>query len=321
MEGPPASRAGCAGRCVAGVITKAPTAMEDRLGNPLHARYLPDDASQHAARIEENVALAAGMYRLRIACPPIAARAVPGQFVMLRLDGLSDPLIGRPMAVYDTLDDPQGRPWAIDVVYQVVGKMTRRMAACRSGETIDLWGPLGNGFAPQRASHLVLVAGGIGLTPFLALAREALGDRRYGAPARTAPRVRHVTLCYGVRSRELLIDLSAFEQLGVDVRLASDDGSVGRHGLVTDLLDELLQQRPNIDRIVCCGPEPMMAGVARLAEDRSIRCEVSLETPMACGIGICFSCVVRVRQPDGSWDYKRTCVEGPVFAAQRIVWQ
>jgi len=294
--------------------------MDDRPANPLHARYLADRASQQSAKIAENVRLARGMFRMRIACPWIARQAVPGQFVMLRVADGTDPLVGRPMAIYETVDDRHGRRWAIDVVYRVIGKMTRRMAACPPGGEVILWGPLGNGFAPRGESHLVMVAGGIGLTPFLALAHEVLGCRRYGAPPRGAPRAERVTLCYGVGSRDLLIDLSAFERAGVTVRLASDDGSVGHPGLVTDLLDEVLSDAPAASRIVCCGPEPMLAAVARFARAASIPCDVSLETPMACGIGICFSCVARIRQPNGSWDYKRSCVEGPVFAADTIVW-
>jgi dihydroorotate dehydrogenase electron transfer subunit len=109
------------------------------------------------------------------------------------------------------------------------------------------------------------------------------------------------------------------------VRVSSDDGSVGRHGLVTELLAEMLgehpvEPNPSSFRVVCCGPEPMMEAVARLASQHQVPCQVSLETPMACGIGICFSCVARVVQPDGTWDYKRTCVDGPVFDAEKIVW-
>jgi len=294
--------------------------MDDQPANPLHARYLADRASQQSAKIAENVRLARGMFRMRIACPSIARQAVPGQFVMLRVADRTDPLVGRPMAIYEMVDDRHGQRWAIDVVYRVIGKMTRLMAACPPGGEVILWGPLGNGFAPRGESHLVMVAGGIGLTPFLALAHEVLGYRLYGAPARSVPRAERVTLCYGVRSRDLLIDLSAFERAGVAVRLASDDGSVGHPGSVTDLLDEVLSEAPSASRIVCCGPEPMLAAVARRAHAASIPCDVSLETPMACGIGICFSCVARIQQPNGFWDYKRTCVEGPVFAADTIVW-
>jgi dihydroorotate dehydrogenase electron transfer subunit len=165
-----------------------------------------------------------------------------------------------------------------------------------------------------------MVAGGIGQTPFLALAQEALGQKTYGNPPRSAARASRVTFCYGARTRDYFAGVEDFERLGIEVRLATDDGSRGHRGLVTDLLRQVLAESGDERRIVCCGPEPMMEAAARIAAEAEVPCEVSLETPMACGIGICFSCVAKVRQPDGSWDYKRTCVEGPVFDAGRIVW-
>jgi dihydroorotate dehydrogenase electron transfer subunit len=272
----------------------------------------------------ENVRLARDTYRVRLAWPELARRIVPGQFVMLRLAGSGDPLLGRPLALYDTWIDADGTPRGIDVVYLVVGKMTRRLAAVRAGDELEVWGPLGNGFSSAPVKHLVMVAGGIGQTPFLALGREASGGRRYGEPGRPGPGVPRVTLCYGVRSAEYLAGVEDFQQAGVDVRISSDDGSVGHHGLVTELLAQVLDEESEDAsggvRIACCGPERMMEAVAHLAATRGVPCEVSLETPMACGIGICFSCVVKVRQPDGSWDYKRTCVEGPIFPAEKIEW-
>ena len=122
---------------------------------------------------------------------------------------------------------------------------------------------------------------------------------------------------------------------GVDVQVATDDGSAGHHGLVTEILKQVLEADNQSDstRVVCCGPEPMMEATAAVAEEYLLPCEVSLETPMACGIGICFSCVAKVRvdggdacdaedrrDTDGPWDYKRTCVDGPVFDARKIVW-
>jgi dihydroorotate dehydrogenase electron transfer subunit len=290
-------------------------------GNPLGAAYYADRALHGRAAVVENVCLARDTYRVRIQWPELARRIVPGQFVMLRLAGCNDPLLGRPLALYDTWCDADGTPRGIDVVYLTVGKMTRRLASVRQGEELEVWGPLGNGFSTTPVEHLVLVAGGIGQTPFLALGREALGGRRYGSPARVSSGIGRVTLCYGVRSAAYLAGVEDFERAGMNLRFSSDDGSVGRPGLVTELLAELLNEEASKSiRIACCGPEKMMEGVAHLAAARGVPCEVSLETPMACGIGICFSCVVKVRQPEGSWDYKRTCVEGPIFAAEKIKW-
>ncbi len=286
--------------------------------NPLAAACYADRAVQCRVEITDNVPLARDTYRVRFECPELARRVVPGQFFMLRLACCDNPLLGRPFALYDTVLDTAGNPVGVDVVYLVVGKMTRLLTECRLGTELDVWGPLGNGFSVPPTEHLVMVAGGIGQTPFLALGRELLGGRDYGRQATTAQRV---TLCYGVRTKDLLAGADDFRACGIDLRVSSDDGSVGHHGLVTELLEEVLAEDPDGDRrVVCCGPEPMMEAVAQVASARSVPCEVSLESPMACGIGICFSCVAKVRQADGGWDYKRTCVEGPVFDAEKIVW-
>jgi dihydroorotate dehydrogenase electron transfer subunit len=322
--------------------------------NPLHAKYYADQAVQLAVEIIENVRLAKETYRVRFRAPELASRIVPGQFLMLRLADVNDPLIGRPLALYDTVAGADGLPESVDVVYLAKGKLTSRLWQMRPGQLLEVWGPLGNGFCaeagdrgqgtgarsqtthhspltthssstthsypPVPTEHLIMVAGGIGQTPFLALAQEALHKKRYGEPPRDVPRALHVTFCYGARTADYLAGVEDFERLGIDVRLATDDGSRGHHGLVTDLLKQTLSEHHGRPRIVCCGPEPMMEAVAEIAHGAHVPCQVSLETPMACGVGICFTCVAKVRQADGSWDYKRTCVDGPVFDAALIQW-
>lgn len=265
----------------------------------------------------ENVRIARDTFRLRLAAPEIARLILPGQFVMIRLPG-DDPLLGRPFALYDVVPDRSGRPAAIDVVYLVVGKMTRRLAQLRPGDRVTTWGPLGNGFECAPGRKLVAVAGGIGQTPFLAVAQEALGLRAYGAPPRASERAKSFVLCYGARSREYLAGVEDFERLGVAVALSTDDGTAGHHGLVTDLLARQLDDRDPQTQVYCCGPERMMAAVAKLCGELGVPCQVSLETPMACGLGICFSCVAKVKDDANAWDYRRTCVEGPVFDAASI---
>lgn len=282
-----------------------------------------DRAWHGAAAVVENVRLARDTYRVRFECPEIARRIVPGQFVMLRLAGQNDPLLGRPLALYDVVLDGAGRPAGIDLVYLVLGKLTGKLARFVPGQLLEVWGPLGNGFAPQPVEHLVMVAGGIGQTPFLALAKEHLGRQRYGESSRQAVAADRVTFCYGTRSRDYLAGLDDFEQAGVELRMSTDDGSAGHHGFVTDLLKQCLDEnarRSQACRVVCCGPEPMMAAVASITLQANVPCQVSLETPMACGIGICFSCVAKVRDDSGGWDYRRTCVEGPVFEARSVVF-
>jgi dihydroorotate dehydrogenase electron transfer subunit len=290
------------------------------MSSPLHASHYADLAVQRQVPIVEHVVLARDTNRVRIECPEIARSVVPGQFVMLRLAGANDPLIGRALALYDTVHSGENEPWGIDVVYLVKGKFTSRLSRCLPGQMLDVWGPLGNGFPPDPVEHLIMVAGGIGQTPFVALAAEFLGRRQYGTPPRPVKPSSRVTLCYGARTADMLAGVEDFQRLGVDVRLATDDGSRGHHGLVTELLTQVLNEATEPHRIVCCGPEVMMESVARIADARGSACQVSLETPMACGIGICFTCVAKVKDAAGDWDYKRTCVEGPVFDAAAIEW-
>ncbi|HBI43993.1 MAG TPA: dihydroorotate dehydrogenase electron transfer subunit [Planctomycetales bacterium] len=271
---------------------------------------------QSAADVIENVRLARNTYRIRLNFPELARLIRPGQFVMLRLPGRTDPLLGRPFALYDTvLDDNGDQPVGVDVVYLVVGKMTGLLAEVGVGDRVEVWGPLGNGFPDlDGRKHVGLVAGGIGQTPFLAHVRDLLGTRGYGGrPARRM--ADRVTLFYGVRTADLAAGVEDFRAAGAEVELASDDGSLGFHGYVT----QLLEQHSTLDHLVGCGPEPMLHALAKLAARRGTPCHVSLETPMACGVGVCFSCVTRVKTADG-WDYRRVCVDGPVFDAAGLVW-
>lgn len=257
--------------------------------------------------------LAEHTYRLRLECPEIARLIRPGQFVMLRLPQTNDPLLGRPFALYDTWHDSSGMPSALDIVYLVVGRLTEQLCSLSAGSLLELWGPLGRPFPDfDGAGQVVLVAGGIGQTPFPAYTRWLLGERGYGAlPARR--QVDKVVLYYGVRTAQRVAGLEDFRSAGAEVRLASDDGSVGWHG---SIIERLAAERPD-GPLVGCGPEAMLQALARLARRWERPCFVSLETPMACGIGACFSCVTRIGTK-GSWDYRRVCVDGPTFDA--AVW-
>ena len=288
--------------------------------SPLHAAYYADEAVQETVGIIENVRVARDTFRVRFESADMARRVVPGQFVMVRLSDFDDPLIGRPLAVYDIGDDENGQPSVIDLVYLVKGKFTSRLVHCVPGQNIDIWGPLGNGFDAEPAEHLIMVAGGIGQTPFLLLGKEYLGLQQFGDPHRFCEPASKITMCYGARTADYLAGVEDFERVGIDMRIATDDGTRGHHGLVTDELEKVLDETKHSPSIVCCGPEPMMEAVSKIAAEREVPCRVSLETPMACGIGICFTCVAKVSDDHGAWDYKRTCVEGPVFDAAKIEW-
>ncbi len=276
-------------------------------------------AVQRIVPVVEQEKLARDTYRLRLRCPEIAEQILPGQFFMIRAPATDTPLLGRPFALYDVYEE-NGRSAGVDFGYLVIGKLTSLMRTWQAGDQVEIWGPLGNGFPVPRSGHLMIVAGGIGQTPFLAVAREALGLRTYGSPPRdVADRPARITMAYGVRSAEYLAGLNEFALSGLDVRISTDDGSRGHRGFVTDLLAEAIRAAEPPDYVYCCGPEPMMRTASEICARHDIQCWLSLETPMSCGFGACFSCVTRVRSDDGTWDYRRVCVEGPVFPAERVM--
>jgi dihydroorotate dehydrogenase electron transfer subunit len=278
-------------------------------------------AVQHQAHVVAQTQMARDTYCLRLHCPPVAEQIHPGQFFMVRLPETDNPLLGRPFALYDVYEE-DGQKAGIDFGYVTVGKLTSAMTEWKSGQPVELWGPLGNGFPLPDVEHLALVAGGIGQTPFLAVAREALGQKQYGNPPRALPQpVNRLTMCYGARSADYLAGLDDFQIDGLDLKISTDDGSQGHHGFVTELLAKSLESNSAPQAVYCCGPEPMMKAVQQLCAAKSVPCWLSLETPMACGFGICFSCVTRVKLDESGdeWDYRRTCVEGPVFPAEQLL--
>lgn len=278
------------------------------------------DARQGVFKVLDLDRLAKDTYRLRILCPELATTSLPGQFFMIRPPGPSGILLGRPFALFDTVVATNGDPIGIDIGFLVVGKATSWLSTLEEGDQVEVWGPLGNGFPAPATKHLLMVAGGIGQTPFLAVTREALRLRRYGSPPRDVVRSpTSLKLLYGVRSEDYLAGLADFRATGVGVGVATDDGSQGHHGYVTDLLKKELESETPPTMIYTCGPEPMMKAVARLAKAHEVQCLASLETPMACGFGACFSCVTEVNTPEG-WDYRRVCVEGPVFDTSLLHW-
>ncbi len=281
----------------------------------------PASAAQSVASVIENTRIARDTYRLRLAAPAMAQAIRPGQFLMVRPGprGSSDPLLGRPLALYDVVRDQAGQAIAIDVVYLVIGRGTAALAERGPGDDVTIWGPLGNGFGRPPSGSVLFVAGGIGQTPFLALGRSWLGTASYGADDSIGV-ADSVTLLYGARTADLFAGLDDFRAGGIEVELATDDGSLGHHGYVTELVTRRLERGRPPSLIVGCGPVPMIAALARIAREARIDCQVSLENHMACGIGACFSCVAPMIASDGSTDLRRVCVDGPVVSAHAVAW-
>ena len=242
--------------------------------------------------------LGGGSFALEVDGPIPAT--LPGQFYMLRTEKRWPVQLPRPFSLYDRAADGS---WGSFLI-KPVGEGTRALCDQQPGEGIVLNGPLGQPF-PQDISDPVCVAGGVGLAPFLLLAKQL---RAAGRPPR---------LLFGGRTRAMLSGIEDFEGLA-RVFAATDDGSFWFRGMVTALLDDLLA-RGEVkagEVVFCCGPDPMRHAVAALCERRGLRCFLSLETYMACGYGVCNGCTVKVEGPRfKGWPYSRTCMEGPVYEA------
>ena len=259
-------------------------------------------ATQCQAEIIRAETLAPDICRLTMLAPEIAAAARPGQFVMLRAAALSDPLLRRPFSIHQVT----ASGW-VQILFKVVGKGTALLARLAPGMKVDILGPLGNRFDLQRQGKYCLVGGGMGIAPLYFLAREL---QRSNPPEAVVPLL-------GARTGSELQPLADdFTALGLEPLLATDDGSLGHHGLVIDLLANLSQEEPW--RVYCCGPYPMMRAVVRFCREKGISCQVSLETMMACGVSACLGCAIPAA--DLSGPYKHVCKDGPVFDAEAIAW-
>jgi dihydroorotate dehydrogenase electron transfer subunit len=263
------------------------------------------------AAVLENRRLSELYSVLVLHAPPIAAAARPGQFVMLKPSHGTDPLLRRPFSIFEILRNSAGEPHAISILNKRAGIGTSMLYDAEPGRTIGCLGPLGRPFdAVPPPAEAWMVAGGVGLAPFVTLAARL---QELGTPA---------TLFYGARTAAELYYVELFERLGVHTVLTTEDGSRGAHGRVTDPLRAALAETGDDTpvRLYVCGPTPMMRAVAALAAAHRRPCDVSLEQVMGCGLGGCYSCVVLTRDPGHPPHFVRSCIDGPVFDAGRIVW-
>jgi len=244
---------------------------------------------------------AATFTRMKVNAPELA-RARPGQFLTVRCGSGVMPLLRRPLGVFST-DEGRGE---IEMLFKTVGEGTRWLAERRPGDRVDLLGPIGAPFEPPTPpGRAVLVAGGVGVATMYPLAK-ALLEAGWS-----------VGVLLGAATSAELLCRDELTQMGATVEAATEDGSAGTRGLVTDLLPSRL---PGADIVFACGPWGMMATVAEMTSKAGVPCQVSLEQRMACGTGACMGCVVPIRGETGV-DYKRVCREGPVFPAETVAWE
>ena len=274
--------------------------------------------------VVENRPLTGGHFLLSLDAPRQARATRPGQFAMVRLLDHSDVLLRRPMSIFDVKPRAvRGReaangapPEIIQLLYKIVGRGTRLMAMLKPGDRVELLAPLGHGFfeeeylpVAQAAGEVLHVAGGIGIAALLLPARDL---------ARGGVRQR---LFFGGRTKDDLVGLEKFQPLVEQTILATENGSRGRRGFVTQPLASFLERnRKKKFLMMVCGPWAMLEAAVKLGKQYGHPCLVSMENRMGCGLGVCLGCSIRV-EGTGHSAYQRVCTEGPVFWAEKVVWQ
>lgn len=253
------------------------------------------------ATVRHNTPIARNTYMMRLELSGGFCEARAGQFIMLRVSDSTDPFLRRPFSIAGIQEDG-----SLLLLYRVVGKGTAIMSQWREGTRTEVLGPLGNGFALSPGKgYSILVAGGIGIAPLVFLSRQVKSFK--------------TSLLLGARTKDELVPVNGLVPEGLEISTATEDGSMGRRGLVTGLLQNVLGDvKVEQTMVYACGPWPMLREVSRICSARGIPCQVSLETAMACGVGACLGCVVRGKGNGNK--YYRVCKDGPVFNAEKIDW-
>lgn len=271
-------------------------------------------AAVHSTRVLDRKELAPGVILLSLHAPELVRVTRPGHFVMVT------PPLGQSAAIALGVYEAEGE--RASIMFVVAGSRTRELASMSAGQELELFGPLGNGFTlPTQLKDVAIVAGGVGIASVF-LPAQALLAR--GAKVR---------LYYGARNKTLLVDAKKFQDAGCTVYPATDDGSAGHHGFVTELLERTAHRH---ELILACGPSPMLRAVAKVSRVAGVPAQLSLEETFACGVGACWGCVVAVDRgspqapafpllsTDGNNNhapvYARICKEGPVFWAHDLRW-
>jgi dihydroorotate dehydrogenase electron transfer subunit len=251
-------------------------------------------------------------YEITLASPQIAEESRPGQFMQVLYDQSYNPFTRRPFSVY-RVDKEKG---TFSIVYLARGVFTQGMRDKQVGQKLSIVGPLGNAFVPDPNPDVthIMVGGGVGAPPLYFLSEEMSADPELKS---------RIKVINGARSKELLVGIQEFSELGVEMHFTTDDGSFGRKGIVTDALNEILASVSGPTVVYTCGPTPMLRAVGDICVERKIPCQVSVETMMPCGVGVCMGCVVKIKdaKSETGFSYLRSCYEGPVFPAEEIIWE
>jgi dihydroorotate dehydrogenase electron transfer subunit len=262
------------------------------------------------ATVIANTRLSRDYSVLSLAAAEVGKRTQPGQFVMVKPAGITDPLLRRPFSVFEVLRGEGGDVTGVSILNKRAGRSTNRLYELERGDVVSCLGPLGLPFKPVSSPvEAWMIAGGVGLAPFATLAESLAASR---TPS---------TLFYGARTADELFYLDFFERLGIKIVLTTEDGGRGTRGRVTLPLEAALKNvGPHGAMVYACGPEPMLEAVAKLAARYNQPSQVSVERVMGCGLGGCYSCVVPVKHGDEHANLVRSCISGPVFDGAELVW-
>lgn len=255
------------------------------------------------AELVEKNQLTSDIFKFSMRAPEIIKTAKPGNFVEIRVSNQTEPFLRRPISIHN-MDRDKG---ILEVIFQVKGKGTQILATKQVGDKIDVIGPLGYGtFKYENYSNLAIIGGGIGVFPLYELAKCSKKDGK------------EVYTYLGFRNKDMVVLEEEFRQVSNRLVLTTDDGSYAEKGFAIDFLKKDIESK-KVDSIYACGPIPMLKAVRKLAEEKDVPCQVSLEEKMACGLGVCLGCAVKKKgSPEQSPEYWHVCKAGPVFDSKLV---
>jgi len=250
---------------------------------------------------------------MKVILPASFGEPQPGQFVMIRISGLYEPLLARPISIYSF--SRGGDSCAIELLYSVVGKGTQILAGLISGSQVEIHGPLGHGFAIDEAGkNVIFIAGGMGIAPLSLLTEHLCRDKCFAQSA--------MTFYLGAKTAKAVVGLDKLQKLCYNINVCTDDGTLGKKGLVTQVFQkDIKKYLPENTAVYACGPKEMLQSLAKILSGSKFPSQVSLEERMACGIGACLGCAVAIRNDKGALAYQRVCADGPVFNLGEIIWE
>lgn len=260
-------------------------------------------AEQVFAELIRKEQLKEDLFKFSVKAPNIVREAKPGNFIEIRITEQTEPFLRRPISIYN-LDRENG---ILEFIFQVKGKGTEILAKRDVGKEIDIIGPIGYGtFKYDDYQNIAIIGGGIGVFPLYELAKSAKVDNK------------NVSCYLGFRNKDFVVLEEEFRNVSDKLVLTTDDGSYARKGFAIHYLEEDIEEG-KVNAIYACGPLPMLKAVQKLAIEKEIPCQISLEEKMACGLGVCLGCAVKTaKSPKDAPEYWHVCKAGPVFNAKDV---